>query len=152
MDTPKEFAEDWVDTIKDAHRHYKPPIWYKQPKYVEVWIEKQAMYSTFESILSDKQVVVQSGRGFNSLTALYKASRRHWKIRRDQNREIVILYFGDLDLSGDSMDDYIRRRLKAFGLYNLVETDRSEARTCAGILLARRSRRGYCRAIEEELF
>jgi hypothetical protein len=118
METPQEFAEDWADTIENAHLQYKAPRWYKQPKYVEVWIEKQAMYSTFESILSDKQVVIQSGKGFNSLTALYRACMRLIRVRMYEGRGIVILYFGDLDPSGDSMDDDIRRRLRAFGLYS----------------------------------
>ena len=74
METPEEYAEAWVSSIQSAHERYEPPIWYKQLKYVEVWIEKNAMYSTFQSILSDKQVVIQSSRGFNSLTAMYRAA------------------------------------------------------------------------------
>jgi hypothetical protein len=53
-----ESLEDWLDrmirwaemtiTGEDEYVLHK---WYNQPYYVEAWIEKQAMYSTFESIL-----------------------------------------------------------------------------------------------------
>src|SRR5688500_18273887 len=55
------------DVEFDLHR------WYDQAIYVEVWLEKQAMYSTFESILDDYEVGIQSSKGFNSLSILYEA-------------------------------------------------------------------------------
>ena len=115
IETPQLFAANWVKRFDILHEYYDPPIWYSQPKYIEVWIEKQAMYTTFESILSGKQVVIQSSRGFNSLTSLYKAYRRLKAVQDNEEREIVILYFGDLDPSGDFMDEDIRNRLSQFG-------------------------------------
>lgn len=89
-----------------------------QPKYVEVWIEKQAMHSTFENILEGYQVGIQSSKGFNSISMLYQAAIRLRRIKYKQNREIVILYFGDLDPSGDAMDEDIRDKLDHFGLFH----------------------------------
>jgi hypothetical protein len=113
--------EQWVDNqvsdIKDlisGEITFEPHRWYGQPKYVEVWIEKQAMYSTFQSILEDYEVGIQSSKGFNSLSMLFEAYQRLKMIQNTQGREIVILYFGDLDPSGDSMDEDIQSRLDHF--------------------------------------
>ena len=87
----------------------------EQPKYIEVWIEKQAMYSTFRSILSGWQVIIQPSHGFNSLSTLFEAYERLKRVQNNYpDRDIVILYFGDLDPSGDSMDDDLQGRLDHF--------------------------------------
>jgi hypothetical protein len=117
-----ETLEQWVDdqvsevqSIIDGEVDFDVHKWMDQPKYVEVWIEKQAMYSTFRSILSGWEVVIQPSHGFNSLSTLFEAYERLKRVQNNcPNREIVILYFGDLDPSGDSMDDDLQGRLDHF--------------------------------------
>lgn len=113
-----ESLEDWVNNqISDIKYLINGEItfqlhrWYGQSKYVEVWIEKQAMYSTFQSILEDYEVGIQSSKGFNSLSMLFEAYQRLKMIQNTQGRQIIIVYFGDLDPSGDSMDEDIQSRL-----------------------------------------
>ncbi len=47
-----------ISHLRHASTDYKKyvPRWYKQPNYVEVWIEKEAMVGTFHSILQDMQI------------------------------------------------------------------------------------------------
>jgi hypothetical protein len=115
-------AENWAEyqtrklkKLLNGDTEFVPHPWQNQPYYVEVWIEKQAMYSTFEAILEYRMVAIQSSKGFNSLSTLFTAYERLKAIQEAYpDRRIVILYFGDLDPSGDSMDDDIQTRLDHF--------------------------------------
>jgi hypothetical protein len=111
--TPSGYAVEQVYEFRNAMNSYESPRWYKQPNYVEVWIEKQSLYETFTGILEDKQVVVAANKGYPGLSFLNQAVERLRDALDELGREkIVILYFGDLDPSGDSMDDIIVTRLK----------------------------------------
>jgi hypothetical protein len=66
--TPKEFISARIYYLEDAERFYSIPLWYKQPHYVEIWLEKDAAVGTFESIVEDLQVVVIPNRGHSSVT------------------------------------------------------------------------------------
>jgi hypothetical protein len=110
-----EAEADYLKRLLNGENNFQPHPWQNQPYYVEVWIEKQAMYSTFESVLQGKMVAIQSSRGFNSLSTLFEAYIRLRKVQKAYpDRRIVILYFGDLDPSGDAMDEDIRSRLDRF--------------------------------------
>jgi hypothetical protein len=50
--------------IKDAHNQYKIPKWHRQPHYVEVWIEKQALADAAQSFLKDKEMVIVVNKGY----------------------------------------------------------------------------------------
>jgi hypothetical protein len=96
----------------DVMNSYQPPRWYKQPIYVEVWVEKQSLWETFTGILQDRQVVIVANKGFAGLAFLNEAAKRLSEAFGPPGIEkIVILYFGDLDPSGDAMDEIIVRRL-----------------------------------------
>ena len=126
--TLDEMIQDEVDyarAILDGNIALKPNRWTRQPKYIEVWTEKQAMYSTFASILKGYDVAIQASKGFNSISMLYQAALRlrHHKYSKDyynsktgESKEAIVLYFGDLDPSGDSMDDDIQSKLRHFGV------------------------------------
>ena len=66
-----ESHEDYVDWgikyLKYAKLNYKIPLWYKQPHYVEIWLEKNAAVGTFKSIVKDLEVVVVPNRGHSSV-------------------------------------------------------------------------------------
>ena len=91
------------------------PRWYKQPNYVEVWIEKEAMVGTFYSILRDRQIIIVPTRGFSSITFLHTNTKRLKEIQ-DTGRSIFIRYFGDFDPSGENIEDNIKNKLKRYGL------------------------------------
>jgi hypothetical protein len=113
---PEDFADYYIELLKELEGYYDPSIWHGQEYYVEVWIEKMALESTFEGILRDRYVTVVVNRGYNSLTALQESVNRLLKIQYSQNKKIVILYFGDHDPSGLDMDRDLNDRLRQLGL------------------------------------
>jgi hypothetical protein len=112
----KELPEDYPDYI---------PRWYKQPEYVELWNEKEAMAGTFQSLLEDRDIEIVSNKGFSSLTFLWNNMRRldKWskigtkleemktgKVPKEK-KNIHILYFGDFDPSGEDIDRDLKNRI-----------------------------------------
>jgi hypothetical protein len=91
------------------------PRWYKQPHYVEVWIEKQALADTFSSFLRGRDVRIVVNHGYSGWSFLYENCMRLLDIKRI-GKEIHILYFGDFDPSGDDMDEHLYNALHYFGL------------------------------------
>lgn len=109
-----EKAEEYLDPIQDAknwvawvsHLREKPEYkigrWFNQPNYVEVWIEKDAMASTFQSILNDREVPIVINKGYSSWTFLHDNAMR---IQEHSDKDVHILYFGDFDPSGLDMEE-----------------------------------------------
>jgi hypothetical protein len=89
---PNEFIDSYLNYIKDIPEEYSNyvPRWYKQPEYVEVWTEKDAMVGTFQSILQEKHVKIVPNRGFTSWTLLYECMKnlKKWK---DEGKNIHVL-------------------------------------------------------------
>jgi len=113
--TPEQYVQLRIDLLKNASQNYSVPRWYKQPHYVEVWIEKQALAATFSSFLRGRDVRIVVNRGYSGWSFLYENCMRLLDIKRIGN-EIHILYFGDFDPSGDDMDDHLDNALHYFGL------------------------------------
>ena len=119
-----EIAEQYVDRgirhLSLAKHNYKKtvPRWYGQPHYVEVWLEKDAAVETFRSILRDRHVRVVPNRGHSSVAFLSKNVDR-LKEKQMEGRTIHILYFGDLDPSGEVMDKVYKRKFDEYGLFNV---------------------------------
>lgn len=113
--TPQQFVQVGIDFLKNASQNYTVPRWYKQPHYVEVWIEKLALADTFSSFLKGRDVRITVNRGYSGWSFLYENCMRLLEIKRSGN-EIHILYFGDFDPSGDDMDNHLDSALCYFGL------------------------------------
>ncbi len=85
--------------------------WEGQESYVEVWVEKQALQSVLEPIGHEMHTAIVVNKGYTSASAMYRAAQR----LLGTDREPVVLYFGDLDPSGEDMLRDIRDRLGEFG-------------------------------------
>ena len=81
-------------------KSYSRDLWQSQGKYVEVWIEKDALSSIFRRICSQYGVSVVVCRGFSSISFLHDYRIRLVKY---EHKERVMLYFGDFDPSGNEM-------------------------------------------------
>jgi hypothetical protein len=79
------------------------PRWHDQPQYVEVWVEKDAMAGTFQSILEGRQVRIVPNRGWSSRTFLNDNIERVKDKQEKEGKIVHVLYLGDLDPSGDRM-------------------------------------------------
>jgi hypothetical protein len=101
---------DFLETVRQA---YRKDIWTSQNRYVEVWLEKEALAGIFEPITGEYGVTLVVGRGYNSWTALYEAAERI----RAMDRPTVLLYFGDFDPSGEDICRALREGLAFFGVF-----------------------------------
>ena len=56
---PSERIRRLLDQLTDLPETYQETIsrWYKQPKYVEVWVEKNAMAALISSILTESRQI-----------------------------------------------------------------------------------------------
>lgn len=82
---------NFFDTVKNA---YKKEKWTSQKKYIEVWVEKDALSGIFEPITNYYDVNLLVGRGYQSISSLAEAFKRY------PEKETHILYFGDWDATG----------------------------------------------------
>ena len=91
----------FLDTaLNSIANQYSRDLWQGQGRYVEVWIEKDALSSIFTNVCSGYGVSVIVCRGFSSVSFL-----NDFRVRliKHDGKEPVMLYFGDLDPSGVEM-------------------------------------------------
>ena len=112
--TPEQLIEGHFDKIKNMSEEYVyiVPRWYKQPHYVEVWIEKKAMINNFVPILRDRDVTIVPTSGFDSTPQLYASFNRMINQYHEADKDVHILYYGDSDPSGEGMDEDLNNRLQ----------------------------------------
>ena len=101
--------KDFFDTVKDS---YKKKVWTNQDKYVEVWLEKDALRGVFEPITTKFDSQLMIGKGYQSFTNLIKSTTR---LNELKGKDIHILYFGDFDPTGLDIPRNIKDRLEKFG-------------------------------------
>jgi len=106
----------WLDksyflesTISGFFNSYSRDLWQSQNKYIEVWIEKDALSSIFSKVCEGYGVSVVVCRGFSSVSFLHD-----FKVRlvRHKGKKAVMLYFGDFDPSGNEMLEAMKTTLK----------------------------------------
>lgn len=122
--TPRQYIQVAIDFLTNAPQSYTVPRWYKQPQYVEVWIEKQALADTIVLFLEDRQIKVAVNRGYPGLSFLYDNCSRLQKINKETGKNINVLYYGDFDPSGEDMDRYMQQSFPTFRLNNTVNFQR----------------------------
>lgn len=110
--TGAEFIQDLISAIKGQHYAYKYPVWADQPKYVEVWVEKQALQRIFEDIAARWNVVTAVAKGFSSFSQINDAAKR---FSEHEDQDCEILYFGDFDPSGECMVGDVLNRIQQYG-------------------------------------
>lgn len=102
-DSPSEIVESCAE-------QFKIDLWEDQPKYIEVWVEKEALAGIIEQACNEYRVPFLSCRGYTSQSEMWRAGQR--LIKQDRlNKEIIILHLGDHDPSGIDMSRDIQVRL-----------------------------------------
>jgi hypothetical protein len=114
---PSEF-ESLKDLVDAALYSYRLPRQQGQDRYVELWVEKDALAGVLWPIANKYHITLMVNRGYSSTSAMKDAGDR---IRRQcemmNTGAANILYLGDLDPSGEDMvrdiderlDEYINR-------------------------------------------
>jgi len=118
-DTPDDHFNSALNYMKNCWKYFKLPFWKGQPKYVEVWFEKQALQGIFEQETENFHVVQLACKGYSSHTMGYALKERVNEImsERPEIEEIHIIYFGDLDPSGLDIYRFIQDMSIRFGLH-----------------------------------
>jgi hypothetical protein len=123
-ETAEEFFERGTDYyVKDISENYKVPRWYKQPHYVEVWVEKDAMAGTLNSIINipgKREVRIVPTRGQESVTFAWEHIQR-LRLKQFEGKKIHIRYFGDCDPSGEAIEQELIKKLTEppYSLYDI---------------------------------
>jgi len=104
-----EDLSDFAETVKRA---YRCDVWATQPTYVECWVEKDAMSGIFRGVLDEYGVTLNVGRGYDGWDSIHNAATRY-----KAHKNVSVLYFGDLDPSGEDMFRSLTERLGEFGAY-----------------------------------
>jgi hypothetical protein len=109
--------EDIVDAVA---RQFRVDMWENQPTIVEVWYEKDALSGIFQQAANALDVPSFSCRGYASDSEVWAAGQR---IRQHiaNDRDVVVLHFGDHDPSGIDMTRDIRERLILFASQGVDE-------------------------------
>jgi hypothetical protein len=110
-ETPKEFAQGWIDYVRDeVHHRYNPAsLWDGSNYYCEMWVEKIDLKSLFWDICKRYTIPLINIRGRTCLNSRAGTMQRFLE-RENQGKTCVLLYCGDhdpsgLDISGSVVSD-----------------------------------------------
>jgi hypothetical protein len=115
-DRPSEWR-DLNSLVESALRSYRLPRWEGQERYVELWVEKQALAGVLEPLALEFHITLMVNKGYSSASAMYEAAQR---MLERPGMDPVVLYLGDHDPSGCDMVRDIKDRLEEFGVENLL--------------------------------
>jgi len=96
--------------INGLFKYYSRDLAQTQPKYIEIWIEKDALSSIFTKAARKYYVPVTVCRGFSSVSFLNDFKDR--LERYSNGRQVTMLYFGDFDPSGVEMMETMKITLQ----------------------------------------
>lgn len=111
-DVPQEFT-DLGHLVRAAVSSYRLPRWEGQDNYVELWVEKDALAGVLAPIASEYHVTLMVNRGYSSASAMYESAQRF--LEHATTQDLVLVYLGDHDPSGEDMVRDVRERLSTFG-------------------------------------
>jgi hypothetical protein len=113
--------EDPKEILKSAAEAYHIDLWEDQEKYVEVWIEKDALIGIVEQAVREYDVPCFSCRGYTSQSEMWSAAMRLKDKWLKHDKECIIIHLGDHDPSGIDMTRDIQDRLRNFGAAAIVD-------------------------------
>jgi len=108
----EEQIEDAKNAMANWMQYYNRNRWERQPVYAEIFIEKKALQKMFEDTAQRNRIALGAVKGYPSLTFLHEAAQR---FKEYDDRECIILYFGDYDPSGEDMPRSIEANLRNMG-------------------------------------
>lgn len=94
-----------IEPLIETVDNFRSKWWEEQANYVEVWLEKRALGIIFRSVTNPYGVLLSCAGGYPTLAQVNSLKGR---IRDYEDKQIKILYFGDLDPSGKDMPRSLR--------------------------------------------
>ena len=108
------YADDIKDALKDMTNQYRLDRMTGQKKYIEIWIEKDALSNVVYRVTSEYHIRLMVNRGYSSCSAMHDAYNRFLE-NAAKHEEAMIIYMGDHDPSGLDMIRDIDERMNEFG-------------------------------------
>lgn len=102
-----------AEILESCASQFQVNPWDRQPYYVELWFEKDALLGVFERAAQKYRLPFFSCRGYTSDSEIWGAAQRLARKSRE-GKQIEILHFGDHDPSGLDMTRDITERLALF--------------------------------------
>lgn len=121
--SPDDWLGHYVNKIYHFHEEYLKdkqsfPRWYNQKNHVEIWIEKEAEVNNTEYFVNknDLQVKIVSYGGFRGVS-WFDVQMKRLEKDVEKGKSIHILYLGDFDPSGESMDEVFAKSMGVNGQF-----------------------------------
>ena len=118
-----ETNEDETEVLNGIEYGYIVDRWSKQENYVEVWVEKDALFNILQRPCIRWMVPYMACKGYLSATHAWRAGRR-FEAARERGKNPILLHLGDHDPSGIDMTRDNDDRLWMFSGFDQVEVRR----------------------------
>lgn len=108
--------------LRSVVNQYAIDLWLRQPKRVEVWIEKDALSQVVEQACEPWTVPYMACKGYPSASCVWEAAHNRFKRWHDTGdcEEIVVIQLSDHDASGVDMTRDLQTR---FDMYSTPYAD-----------------------------
>ncbi|EPA8366995.1 hypothetical protein ACQ676_002505 [Vibrio fluvialis] len=118
------FEEDESKIIEDLPRFIRYDQWERQPFYIEVWVEKEALGNVVSRACNPYLVPHMSCKGYLSASEAWRAGKR-FEQKLYEGKQCVLIHLGDHDPSGIDMTRDNKDRLGLFtGMPSEIEVVR----------------------------
>lgn len=107
------YREDEVEAIKILPRYIRFDQWERQPCYVEVWVEKEALGNVISRACDPFLVPHMACKGYLSASEAWRAGQRFGG-KLNQGKHCFLIHLGDHDPSGIDMTRDNKDRLNLF--------------------------------------
>lgn len=105
--------EDETEPLRGIEYGISYDFWKRQGKYIEVWVEKDALTPVVKRAAMLYNVPYMACKGYLSSSEAWSAGRRFKKMA-EQGRECIVFHLGDHDPRGLHMTEDNRDRLDLF--------------------------------------
>lgn len=105
--------EDIDQILWELPGAYAADFWASQDRYIEVWVEKDALSSVVQKACGPFRVGYMACKGYLSASEAYRAGKR-MEQARDNGKEPLVIHLGDHDPSGIDMTRDNGDRLATF--------------------------------------
>lgn len=113
FESPDAFKRYWAENFLNGWKRYTRSVWEGQKYYVEVWVEKDALFDLVSEVATEHRCVTAVARGYSSFSFVRDALVR-WQEAIDLNREIRVIYLTDFDPTGEDMVRDLRDRISRY--------------------------------------
>lgn len=100
--------DSFAHALYETAKFYRKNLWTKNPSYVEVWIEKDALAGIVFDVTEEYDVPLMSARGYASLSFMHSSAEAITAAKKPA----FIYHLGDFDPSGVNAAETIGKTLR----------------------------------------